>query len=176
MWWDSKHLNYVFTCQQGQTLPNTYRFKLFLPIIPWLQHFSRNIGILQRCIGSLDLEWSYVLLKESSLEWHSNVNNVPLLEMLKSSFDPPLQKSDRLVSRCARWNFQTLPKWWTGWKPWLLALNLVTMCERCAWQWAGFYALQTIKNTATNQNASSNETANERLSNSGQPVKTTMTS
>ena len=38
-----------------------------------------------------------------------------------------------------------------------------------------FYAVQTIKNTATNQNASSNETANERLSNSGQPIKTTMT-
>ena len=32
------------------------------------------------------------------------------------------------------------------------------------------------KNTATNQNASSNETANERFSNSGQPIKTTMTS
>ena len=97
--------------------------------------------------------------------------------MLRSSFDPPLQKSDRLVSRCARWNFQTLPKWWTGWKPWLLAFNLLTMCEWCTWQWAGFYAVQTIKtNTATNQNASSNETANERLSNSGQPIKTTMTS
>ena len=35
---------------------------------------------------------------------------------------------------------------------------------------------QKKKNTATNQNASSNETANERLSNSGQPIKTTMTS
>ena len=33
-----------------------------------------------------------------------------------------------------------------------------------------------FKNTATNQNASSNETANERLSNSGQPIKTTITS
>ena len=32
------------------------------------------------------------------------------------------------------------------------------------------------KNTATKQNASSNETANERLSNSGQPINTTMTS
>ena len=29
------------------------------------------------------------------------------------------------------------------------------------------------KNTATNQNSSSNKTANERLSNSGQPIKTT---
>ena len=32
------------------------------------------------------------------------------------------------------------------------------------------------KNTATNQNDSSNEPANERLSNSGQPIKTTMSS
>ena len=37
-------------------------------------------------------------------------------------------------------------------------------------------SMQEGSEQAANQNASSNETASERLSNSGQPIKTTMTS
>ena len=49
------------------------------------------------------------------------------------------------------------------------------MRRRRWWKWRR-RRRENNKNTATNQNASSNETANERLSNSGQPIKTTMTS